>query len=65
MSFNIGDKVKYTGAACSRHRIDSGEICTITDINRSIDGAYDWDDLRLENKPGWFCEFDFEEQNND
>ena len=65
--FYVGDRVKVAQRTCLGglqevpKGLEKGIVYTIIQINRGIDGAWDWDDIWLEGISGRFCEFDFEE----
>lgn len=53
----IGDMVKFK---CEDHELAGNRSFRVTDIDRGLNGAYDWDDVSLEGVKGKFCEFDLE-----
>lgn len=57
----IGDMVKFKSSS----KIQIPGRFYVTDINRALDGAYDWDNISLESVKGKFCEFDLEPASTD
>ena len=55
-TFQIGDKVQINTPTKG---LEADKVYTIRDINRGIDGAYDWDEIYLEGFTQHFCEFNF------
>lgn len=58
----IGNLVKFKKGNLSG--LNNKQPYKITDIRRSLDGAYDFDDVSLEGLKGTFCEFDLEPATN-
>jgi len=50
----------FSGKREIPYPLKEGKTYKITSINRCLDGAYSWDDIKLEGFKRNFCEFDLD-----